>query len=110
MGKPAKALSRGGETPDWIDVMAALHAVDGIHLGKTMVTLYPGGTGFDGGVNVVISTTWEALPGSTHDIIVTTERRWVGHRDKSLPAFLLGGIYAHDYALGDAYQQAKMPE
>lgn len=109
MGKPAKKAYQGGETPDWMDVMAAIKAVDGIHLGRTMVTLHPAESGLNGGWRIVISTSWEALPGATHDILVTTERVWVGHRDESLPGFLLGGIYAHDFALGEAYQQAKMP-
>lgn len=105
-----KKWAESGSQPDWLDVMASLRAVDSIHLGKTMVTMLPEGTGLHGGWRIVIATCWEALPGGTDDVIVTTERIWVGHRDGALPAFLLGGIYAHDYALGDHHMQKELPK
>jgi len=101
----SKQWARGGEKPDWMDVVAALRAVDAVHLGKTMVTISALGIGSTGGSAVVISTHWEVVPGSRERDLVTTERVWTGHSDGELPAFVLGGIYHHDFALGEAHQQ-----
>jgi len=85
--------------------MAAIRAVDGMHLGVTMVTILPVGIGSTGGLRVAISTTWEPAPGSPEMPCVITERVCEDFRIEALPAFVLGGIYSHDYALGEAYQQ-----
>ena len=106
----AKHWAKSGSTPDWMDVMAAIRAVDGIHLGRTMVTIFPAGIGSSGGSCIVISTCWDQLPGEQEVKVITTERTWVGHTNDALPAFVLGGIYAHDFALGEAYQQRHLPE
>ena len=103
-----KKWAESGSQPDWMDVLVSIKAIEGIHLGKTMVTMYPDGTGVAGGWRIVISTCWEQLPGSTEDMMFTTERSWIGHRDEALPAFILGGLYAHDFAVGERYQQRKM--
>jgi hypothetical protein len=103
-----KKWAESGSQPDWMDVCASMRALDGIHLGKTMVTIFPEGIGSSGGTRIVISTCWEQVPGGTEDAAFLTERVWVGHRDETLPAFILGGLYAHDFALGERYQQRKM--
>jgi hypothetical protein len=103
-----KIWAESGSTPDWLDVEMALRAVDGVHLGTTMVTISPVGTGSVGGFRVVISTHWEAIPGSVGLSEVVTERAWIGHRNNELPAFVLGGIYAHDFAVGNAYKQKTL--
>ena len=108
MGKD-KQWAVGGEKPDWMDVAAALRAVDAIHLGKTMVSISAQGIGSSGGIAVVISTLWEVLNGSRHRDLVTTERLWTGHLESELPAFVLGGIYHHDFACGQSYQQRTFP-
>lgn len=106
----AKKWAAAGMKPDWMDVEAAIRAIDGVHLGRTMVTILPVGTGATGGLRIVITTHWEVLDGSTSLSEVITERVWTEHRDDELPAFLLGGIYSHDFAIGSSYQQAKIPE
>jgi hypothetical protein len=103
-----KIWAESGSTPDWLDVEMALRAVDGVHSGTTMVTISPVGTGSVGGFRVVISTHWEAIPGSVGLSEVVTERAWIGHRNNELPAFVLGGIYAHDFAVGNAYKQKTL--
>jgi len=100
-----KQWAVGGEKPDWMDVLASLRAVDAIHLGRTMVTFSAQGIGSSGGARITISTHWEVLVGSRERDVVTTEKLWTGHLDGELPAFVLGGIYAHDFAIGEAYQQ-----
>src|SRR4029450_7058625 len=101
----SKKWANAGSTPDWMDVLAAMQAVGAIHLGMTMVTILPLGTGNSGGMRVVITTHWDALPGSAQLEQVETAREFVGHRDGDLAAFVLGGLYAHDFAIGEAYQQ-----
>jgi len=109
MGKD-KQWARGGEKPDWMDVMSAIRAVDAMHSGRTMVSISPQGIGSTGGTAIVISTTWPQMDGSREVELVTTERIWTGHLNDELPAFVLGGIYHHDHNLGAAYKQAVIPQ
>jgi hypothetical protein len=92
-----------------MDVNSAMRAIDGMHLGATMVTFSPVGTGSSGGWRIAISTHWEVLDGSSSLSEVITEREWNGHSASELPAFVLGGLYAHDFAIGSAYQQRFIP-
>jgi hypothetical protein len=101
----AKKWASNGMQPDWMDVLQAMSAIGAIHLGVTMVTILPLGTGSTGGMRVAITTHWDALPGTAQLSEVVTEREFVGHRDGDLAAFVLGGLYAHDFAVGEAYQQ-----
>lgn len=103
MGKKQWAVA--GSTPDWLDVMASVRAIDAMHSGVTMVTILPVGTGSAITMRVAISTSWEPAPGSPDMPCVITERVCIDLRGESLPAFVLGGLYAQDYAIGEAYQQ-----
>jgi len=100
-----KPWVRSGSTPDWMDVLAAIRAIDELHLGTTMVTILPAGIGSTGGLRVAISTSWEPAPGSPDMPAVISERVCEDFRCEALPAFVLGGLYTQDYAIGDAYQQ-----
>jgi len=101
----SKSWAKSGNTPDWVDVMAAIRAIDGLHLGVTMVTILPVGTGSSGGMRVAISTSWESAPGTVEMPCVLSERVCEDFRNDALPAFILGGIYSQDFAIGEAYQQ-----
>lgn len=109
MGKPSKRALRGGESPDWIDIEAALRAIDSIHLGKTGVLISPLGTGATGGFHVVISTAWDVPEGSSLPVACDSQSQWPCPEGCTLEGHILGGIYAHDYALGEAYQQRRLP-
>lgn len=104
MGKD-KRWAKSGSTPDWLDVMAAIRAIDDTHLGVTMVTILPVGTGATGGLRVAISTSWEPAPGSPEMPCVISERVCVDFRPEFLPGFVLAGLYQQDFAIGETYQQ-----
>lgn len=100
--------AKSANGPDWLDVMAAMKALDEVHTGVTMVTILPVGIGSGGGLRVAISTNWEPTVGSREMPCVITERVCNDLRVEFLPAFVLTGIYAHDFAVGEAYQQASL--
>lgn len=100
-----KEWASSGSTPDWMDVQIAIRAIDAIHLGMTMVTILPAGAGSTGGLHVAITTHWEVLPGSEGLSEVITERTVNEHSCEAIPAIVMGGLYAHDFAVGEAYQQ-----
>lgn len=102
--------AKSGSTPDWMDVEASIRAIDGIHLGRTMVTILTEGIGSTGGLRIAISSHWDVLDGSDGLAEVITERTGHVYGNDALPAFVLGGLYAHDFAIGQAYQQRKIPE
>jgi hypothetical protein len=100
-----KKWANSGTTPDWMDVEASIRAIDGIHLGMTMVTILPAGAGSSGGLHIAITSHWEVLPGSVAISEVITERTVAEHSCEAIPAIVLTGLYAHDFAIGQAYQQ-----
>jgi hypothetical protein len=109
MGKYGKLSRQNGMTPGWIDIEAALRAIDGIHLGKTGVLISPLGTGATGGVQLVISTIWEVLPGGHSIEAIESVSQWPCPEGCTLEGHVLAGIYNHDYAIGEAYQQRFIP-
>lgn len=102
--------AKSGNGPDWTDIEAALRAIDGIHLGKTGVLISPQGTGGTGGLALVIMTKWERLPGSTELDTVESLSSWPCAEGCTLEGHILGGIYKHDFAIGEAYQQRSFKE
>lgn len=102
--------ARSGNTPDWMDVEMALRAVGDMHSGLTMVTISPCGPSPSGGMIIAVSTSWERLPGSELDPLVVTERQSKAYDPVSLPAFVLGGVYAHEDDLEKAYAAGIIPK
>jgi hypothetical protein len=109
MGKPEKRSRQGGMTPDWTDIEAALRAIDGIHLGRTAVLISPDGTGATGGLHLAICTTWDVLEDGHSVKDVESASRWPCPEGCTLEGHILAGIYRHDYAIGQAYQQRFIP-
>lgn len=91
--------------PDWVDVEMAIRALDAIHSGKTGVLISPRGIGGSGGLHIVITTCWENVPGSAAIEGVDTVGHWPNSGGGTLAAYILGGLYRHDFAVGQAYQQ-----
>lgn len=104
-----KQWAKSGNGPDWVDIEAALRAIDGIHLGKTGVLISPRGTGATGGLHLIISTVWDVLEGSSQLAGVDSDSEWPCPEGCTLEGHILGGIYAHDFAIGAAYQQRFLP-
>jgi len=91
--------------PDWMDVEAAIRAIDAMHSVTTMVTISTLGIGSTGGLRVTITSHWDKVDGKQEEDMLHSERVWIGHLDKELPGFILGGIYHHDFMIGEKHQQ-----
>lgn len=104
-----KEWAKSGSTPDWMDVEMALRVIADIYSGLTTATILPVGTGATGGLRVVISTTWDRLPGSPLPECVLTEADTKAYGYESLPAFVLAGIYRHENTIEIALQAAEQP-
>lgn len=109
MGK-SRPWATGGTTPDWLDVECALRALAELYGGVTMVSILPAGIGSTGGLHLAISSTWDRLPGTDLEDVVVTCRETRAYGCESLPAFVLGGVYEHEFAVGNAWQQRSFKE
>jgi len=106
----SKPWEKHGNGPDWMDIEAALRAIDHTHLGKTGVLISPAGTGATGGLHLVLCTTWDVVPDGHSIACVESESSWPCPEGCTLPGHILAGIYKHDFAIGEAYQQRFLPE
>lgn len=96
--------------PDWTDVEAALRAIDGIHLGKTGVLISAEGIGGSGGLRIDIVTSFGAPVGTMAVDSVVSSSLWPCKDCTTLSAHVLGGLYAHDYAIGQAHEQKRLDD
>lgn len=101
---------KSGNGPDWTDVEAAIRAIDGVHQGKTGLLISALGTGGTGGLSLVITTVWDSLSAPVGITSVESQSEWPCSDCSDLAAHILGGIYRHDYAIGEAYQQRSFKE
>lgn len=106
----SKQCAKSTNGPDWTDVEMAIRAIDGVHLGKTTVTISPEGIGSTGGLLIDLRTVWPVLDGSHELREVVSSSRYPCKDCSSLEAHLLGGIYRHDFSIGEAYQQRFLPQ
>lgn len=93
--------------PDWVDVCLYLLALDSLHGGTTAVTITTAGLLANETAAVTLLTVWDTLPGSTEPMMVTTERKLTSKELQDLPTIVYNGLYAHDFAIGEAYMQRK---
>jgi len=95
--------------PDWTDVEIYLRALDVLHGVRTTVTISADGIGGTGGLRVVISSTLPRIEETGAELVVETGRSWPCKSCGGLSEHVYNGLYIHDYAIGEGYQQQKWP-
>lgn len=103
-----KGWEKSTNGPDWMDVEAAIRAIDSVHLGQTTVTISALGIGATGGLSIEILTRWPTLPGADGVTEVSSRSSWPCTECATLAAHLLGGVYRHDFNIGEAYVNARL--
>jgi hypothetical protein len=103
-----KGWEKSTNGPDWTDVEMAIRAVDGVHLGQTTVTISPLGIGSSGGMTLEIVTRWPNVPGAEGISEVSSRSSWPCPDCTTLAGHILGGLYRHDFNIGEAYVQARL--
>lgn len=103
-----KGWEKSTNGPDWMDVESALRAIDGIHSGVTTVTISTLGTGSSGGLQLEIITRWPNVPGAEGVSEVSSKSSWPCSECSTLVGHLMGGIYRHDFNIGEAYVQKRL--
>lgn len=105
-----KALwQKSSSGPDWTDVETLIRAVDQGHGGKTGVLISAVGRGASGGLEVMIVTTFDALPGSEQISGVESRSEWPCKDCATLETHIFRGLYQHDYRISEAYRQEILP-
>lgn len=95
--------------PDWTDVAMYIAALDALHGVKTGVLITSPLDGKSGILNVRLVTSIP-VPGVEDTAIdVVSESAWPCKECGTLAMHVYGGLYRHDYAIGQAYQQRFLP-
>jgi hypothetical protein len=90
-------------------VATYLSALDTLHGCKSGILLTTRGQGHNGQFHITILSTFPVLPGSGGVDKVESESEWPCPDCSTLEAHLYGGCIVHDYAIGEAYRQKKLP-
>lgn len=98
-------MGKSTNGPGWTDVATFMSALDVLHGGKTGVLITVAGQGHNGAMHIEILTTFDVLPGSTMVKDVRSISSWPCKDCTTLEAHVYGGLYSHDFAIGQAYQQ-----
>jgi len=96
-------------SPDWTDVESMLRAIDALHQCKTGLLITARGIGATGGLQLEILSEFDALPGSNQLQEVQTTSHWPCGEDCSLGTHVFGGLYTHDRAIQQHYEQLELP-
>lgn len=102
-------MGKSTNGPDWTDVATFMSALDVLHGGKTGVLITARSQGHNGSLHIAITTVFDVLPGSSMSSDVISESDWPCPDCKDLAAHIYGGLYVHDFAIGQAYQQRFIP-
>ncbi len=95
--------------PDWVDVMMFVNALDAIHECRTGILITTAGQGHNGSMHIALITNFDVVPGSSLTTTVTSESDFPCKQCATLPAHIYAGLYKHDFAIGEAYQQRHLP-
>lgn len=85
--------------------MAYVRVIDQTHGCKTGITITESIRHAPFGTLVMVSSVWDILPGSAEPLLVTTENEVSLTGTLELPVVVYNGLYAHDFAIGNAYKQ-----
>lgn len=94
--------------PDWVDVFMYARAIDMLHGSSTTFTIMYSGPHATSVASVAITSRWPILPGSQQLGEVTTTKGVVTAELSTLAAVVYNGLYTHDLAIGQAYQQRHL--
>jgi len=98
-------MENAANGPDWTDVAMYLGALDALHGGRSSVLITTAGKGHNGLLDISIVTTFDVLAGSRMPSEVMTACSWPCAECKTFAAHIYNGLWKHDFAIGQAYQQ-----
>jgi hypothetical protein len=96
--------------PDMIDCEALMRAIQSLHGGTVVLTLFAQGTGGGTGLNVNLTHICDELPQGATSEIVGVSSVWPCALHRDFWACVFEGLYKLDYAVGQAYKQQRLPE
>jgi hypothetical protein len=103
-------MGKQSNGPDWVDVFMYVRALDVLHGSSTVFTIMYSGPHAISVASVAITSRWPVLPGSQQLAEITTTKGVVTAELSTLAAVVYNGLYTHDFAIGQAYQQRNIQE
>jgi hypothetical protein len=96
--------------PDLIDCEALMRAIESLHEGKVVLTVFSAGIGGGTGLQVNITHILDDLTEGDLTAVTGVSSAWPCGQHREFWACIFEGLYKLDYAIGQSYHQQKMPQ
>jgi hypothetical protein len=103
-----KVWAKSTNGPDVTDVESLMRAIGGLHSAHVAVTLSPSGIGSTGGVKLLLTASFDVLPGSSVARMIQAESEWPCAEGHDIWAHIFEGLYQLDFQIGEAYQNEAL--
>jgi hypothetical protein len=95
--------------PDWTDIEAMMRALESVHTGEVVLTVSTVGIGATGGMALSAHHVLATLGEDATHTGCGVDTLWPNRQHTTLEAAVYELLYRLDFAIGDHYQQEKIP-
>lgn len=95
--------------PDWTDIEGMLRALEALHTGEVVLTVSTAGIGASGGLVLSAHHVLATLGEDATHTGVGVDATWPNQQHAELAAAAYELLYRLDFAIGEHYQQQKIP-
>jgi len=100
---------RTSNGPDWTDVATMMSALGSLHGSPVGMLITAAIQGHNGQLHISLISTFPVPGKEGEEREIVTESDWPCPHCLTLAAHVYGGLYQHDFAIGEAYQQRFLP-
>ena len=102
-------MGKSTNGPGWTDIVMMMAAMDTLHEGRTKLVITADLDGKSGVASLLITTHFDVLPGSNFPEDIESRSEFPCMECDCLETHIFRGLYAQDFAVGEAYQQRFLP-
>jgi hypothetical protein len=92
-----------------IDCEALMRAVESLHGGHVVLTVFSAGIGGGTGLQVNLTHLEDLVPGADVETVVGVSSIWPCSQHRDFWACVFDGLYKLDFAIGQSYKQQPLP-
>jgi hypothetical protein len=94
--------------PDETDLEALMRAIGVMHSARVAFTVQPLGTGLNGGVSILVTASFDLLPGSSLPPIVDVESKWPNSIGREFLGEIFQLLYQLDFRISEVYKNEEL--
>lgn len=93
-----------------IDCEALMRAIESLHGGKVVLTVFSEGIGGGTGLKVNLVHVVEHLPFGAEELVTGVSSNWPCGSHREFWSCVFDGLYKLDFAIGKSYKQQRLPD